>query len=221
MKKTKIQVTVSDQMHRDLKNVATLSGGSVAEVARGYIRDGLYTPSKRREDTSLRSRRTPSPSPAPVPADSPIPDRGTTLPNRFGGDPHAKIAKEAGLESYGAIIAFCNWAVSKRKRFDDWDEAFKAACYGWIKRARPDLVIDPESDRAAYYAKLKHPKWQETRLEVMKRAAFECQECGDKESQLHVHHTYYDFDLEPWDHPLDSLQCLCHKCHNEIHEADD
>lgn len=64
-----------------------------------------------------------------------------------------------------------------------------------------------------YFELLKHPKWQEKRLRIMERAGFECEECGDKNTTLNVHHSFYEKGLKPWEYPDDSLHCLCEPCH--------
>jgi len=68
---------------------------------------------------------------------------------------------------------------------------------------------------ASYTDLLKHPKWQRKRLEILERAEFKCESCGDAESTLHVHHGYYERDKKPWEYPNESLHCLCEKCHGE------
>lgn len=35
---------------------------------------------------------------------------------------------------------------------------------------------------------------------------------------LHVHHTYYQYKLDPWQYPTDSLQTLCWSCHEKLHK---
>lgn len=37
-------------------------------------------------------------------------------------------------------------------------------------------------------------------------------------NNLHVHHTYYQKGLEPWEYPESDLQTLCWRCHEELHE---
>jgi hypothetical protein len=64
----------------------------------------------------------------------------------------------------------------------------------------------------AYLQKLRDPRWQKKRLEVMQRDGFTCQSCFDSESTLHVHHRWYVAG-EPWDAPLDALVTLCEGCH--------
>jgi hypothetical protein len=35
---------------------------------------------------------------------------------------------------------------------------------------------------------------------------------------LHVHHTYYQDGLLPWDYPSESLKTFCYKCHETLHK---
>jgi len=64
-----------------------------------------------------------------------------------------------------------------------------------------------------YIERLKNPKWQKLRLDVMQRDNFMCIACGDRESTLNVHHKYYKKNFEPWDYPKESLVTLCQQCH--------
>lgn len=64
-----------------------------------------------------------------------------------------------------------------------------------------------------YFGKLKDPRWQKMRLRVLERDSWKCLQCGDATNTLHVHHTYYESNLEPWDYPLESLLTLCELCH--------
>ena len=69
-----------------------------------------------------------------------------------------------------------------------------------------------------YSEKLKDPRWQKTRLEIMSRDGFKCVKCDDKTSTLTVHHFYYVSGRMPWDYPKSSMATLCVECHNEAHE---
>jgi hypothetical protein len=69
------------------------------------------------------------------------------------------------------------------------------------------------SGRKPYWELLKDPRWQEMRLRVMSREGFKCQLCGDKSATQHVHHTYYEKGMSPWEYPEETLQNLCEKCH--------
>lgn len=67
-----------------------------------------------------------------------------------------------------------------------------------------------------YIEKLKSPKWQKKRLEILERDNFSCKCCGDSESSLHVHHTKYLANTDPWEYENDSLITLCETCHAEV-----
>jgi hypothetical protein len=69
-----------------------------------------------------------------------------------------------------------------------------------------------------YAEKLKDPRWQKKRLEIMGRDEFMCQGCQDTTSMLSVHHRYYVKGREPWDYPDNLLVTLCQVCHE--HERD-
>lgn len=53
------------------------------------------------------------------------------------------------------------------------------------------------------------------RLKVLERDGWECRNCENKEDTLHVHHTYYKKDTDPWDYEFSSLLTICETCHEE------
>lgn len=55
-------------------------------------------------------------------------------------------------------------------------------------------------------------------MEILNRAEFCCEGCGDTESQLQVHHGYYEKGKEPWEYEDDTLWCLCDRCHEDAHK---
>jgi 5-methylcytosine-specific restriction endonuclease McrA len=63
-----------------------------------------------------------------------------------------------------------------------------------------------------YSDKLKDPRWQKKRLEILSRDNFTCKCCGDNESTLHVHHLIYSSG-NPWEAPDNTLETLCASCH--------
>ncbi len=63
------------------------------------------------------------------------------------------------------------------------------------------------------------PKWQKKRLEVLELSNYTCEECGDKETQLHVHHVRYIKGRKVWEYHTDALQCLCKNCHQKRHDT--
>lgn len=64
-----------------------------------------------------------------------------------------------------------------------------------------------------YSQKLKDPRWQKKRLEILGRDDFECKICGDSKSTLHVHHRAYIWGNDPWDYMDDVFITLCESCH--------
>lgn len=74
---------------------------------------------------------------------------------------------------------------------------------------------------ATYSEKLKDPRWQRKRLEVLERSDFHCELCADGEATLHVHHKAYFKGREPWEYDPEQLVALCEACHGLRHESDD
>lgn len=67
-----------------------------------------------------------------------------------------------------------------------------------------------------YSEKLKDPRWQRKRLEVMQRDNFACCQCGDAESTLNVHHLKYHKSGDPWMTDDENLVTLCENCHTDV-----
>lgn len=65
-----------------------------------------------------------------------------------------------------------------------------------------------------YKEKLRDPRWQKKRLEILDRDNFTCQLCGDKHTTLHVHHNSYSEN--PWDVENSELITYCADCHRFI-----
>jgi hypothetical protein len=64
-----------------------------------------------------------------------------------------------------------------------------------------------------YSEKLRDPRWQKKRLEIMQRDKFTCQLCCDDENTLNVHHHKYINGKDPWDYDNNDLITLCEECH--------
>lgn len=62
-----------------------------------------------------------------------------------------------------------------------------------------------------YSEKLRSPRWQKRRLEILERDKFTCTLCNDDKTELHVHHKKYSG--EPWEAPESDLQTVCKYCH--------
>lgn len=64
-----------------------------------------------------------------------------------------------------------------------------------------------------YSERLRDPRWQRKRLEIMSRDDFQCCRCRAHEITLNVHHCYYVRGNDPWEYPDASLLTLCEPCH--------
>lgn len=73
--------------------------------------------------------------------------------------------------------------------------------------------MDHKKRKEEYLKKLKDPRWQKKRLEILQRDDWTCQICLDKESTLHVHHRDYIKNTDPWNYPDKFLCTLCETCH--------
>lgn len=65
-----------------------------------------------------------------------------------------------------------------------------------------------------YSEKLRDPRWQRKRLEIMERDNWTCVHCNEKSKPLQVHHVLY-LKIDPWEYPDHLLQTLCEGCHTE------
>ncbi len=68
-----------------------------------------------------------------------------------------------------------------------------------------------------YSEKLRDPRWQKKRLEVLERDKWECQCCFDDTNTLMVHHLRYIKGNDPWDYDDTDLITLCEECHKLYH----
>lgn len=72
-----------------------------------------------------------------------------------------------------------------------------------------------------YSDKLRDPRWQKRRLEVLNNAEWACEDCGNAASELQVHHTAYHRSNEPWDYGEEWLMSLCSDCHLNRQKLED
>ena len=68
-------------------------------------------------------------------------------------------------------------------------------------------------EKKTYLEKLKDPRWQKKRLEILERDNWTCKACGETEKTLHVHHIFYFPKKEPWEIENGFLITLCENCH--------
>jgi 5-methylcytosine-specific restriction endonuclease McrA len=75
------------------------------------------------------------------------------------------------------------------------------------------MKLDAHSQSNTYRQKLRDPRWQKMRLRVFERDDWMCQRCFCDDESLQVHHTFYQYGLDPWECPIDSLVTVCEHCH--------
>jgi len=69
------------------------------------------------------------------------------------------------------------------------------------------------SSYVSYAEKLRDPRWQKMRLEIMQRDKFSCRVCNNTEKTLNVHHRFYRKGESPWEYEPAALVTLCEDCH--------
>lgn len=70
-----------------------------------------------------------------------------------------------------------------------------------------------------YAEKLRDPRWQKKRLQILERDEFKCRDCGDETNTLHVHHCHY-IGSDPWHTPNALLLTVCGDCHTRRQELE-
>ena len=65
-----------------------------------------------------------------------------------------------------------------------------------------------------YSDKLKDPRWQKKRLQILERDEWACVKCSDMKSTLHIHHSKYNGN--PWESDNKDLFTLCEECHEAV-----
>ncbi len=63
-----------------------------------------------------------------------------------------------------------------------------------------------------YAEKLRDPRWQKKRLQILERDGWRCFSCKSTTKTLNVHHLIYA-KRDPWDYPDHCYQTLCDGCH--------
>lgn len=71
-----------------------------------------------------------------------------------------------------------------------------------------------------YSEKLRDPRWQRKKAEVILRDDCTCNDCGDTEKTLNVHHCHYERG-GPWDTADGLLMTLCEDCHKRRQKLED
>ena len=69
-----------------------------------------------------------------------------------------------------------------------------------------------------YKDQLKDPRWKARKKEIHELDNWECKNCGENNSELHVHHLLYRSGAMAWEYSNEELITYCGKCHYEWHE---
>lgn len=67
-----------------------------------------------------------------------------------------------------------------------------------------------------YKQRLKRPKWQKKRLEMLEKHNWRCDICDDTETCLHLHHKKYEYGRLPWEYQDGNFSVLCERCHFDV-----
>lgn len=73
------------------------------------------------------------------------------------------------------------------------------------------------NEKLSWSQQYRHPQWQRKRLEALEAANWECENCGDKETTLNVHHKRYVKGRLIWEYVVSELAVLCEPCHETEH----
>jgi hypothetical protein len=73
----------------------------------------------------------------------------------------------------------------------------------------------------SYLEKLKDPRWQKKRLEILQRDGWACVVCNRTDKNLQVHHNWYVKGASPWEYSSSQLCTLCQACHEKATEIQD
>jgi len=80
------------------------------------------------------------------------------------------------------------------------------------------MKSDPYNKKKPTYSdKLKHPKWQRKRLEILTLANWRCEFCGAEDRTLNIHHIKYRGYIDPWKYENDEMIVLCDSHHWVVH----
>lgn len=71
----------------------------------------------------------------------------------------------------------------------------------------------------SYYEKLKDPRWQKRRLEILEQREWSCQLCESETNTLNVHHGFYMRGMDPWGYEDETMWVLCEECHKKVQDA--
>lgn len=74
-------------------------------------------------------------------------------------------------------------------------------------------------ENSKWLDRYKDPRWQKKRLEILQRDNWKCKICECNDETLHVHHNWYEKDLELWEYSDNCYETLCEECHGVLHDV--
>lgn len=77
------------------------------------------------------------------------------------------------------------------------------------------------SVKKTYSEKLKDPRWQKKRLEILERYEWKCKLCRRSDLELHIHHKEYKSSRQPWEYEDNNFVSLCKICHKIVESRKD
>ena len=73
-------------------------------------------------------------------------------------------------------------------------------------------------NKSEYAELLLREEWKVVRKRIVERDNYTCQDCGNDNCKLNVHHKIYINGKKPWEIPDNVLISLCDNCHTKAHE---
>src|SRR5882672_1266762 len=97
----------------------------------------------------------------------------------------------------------------------------RAACEGsrgqhLDSRSRTTKPRPAAQGKDWYLEQLKRPEWRLKRLEILERAKFHCEGCGQFGEWFDIHHKHYVSGRNIWEYEANELQALCRSCHELV-----
>lgn len=148
-------------------------------------------------------------------------DSGTVHPVPERGQIHVdgRIIRRPDRESVPALRKLCKSESGQRysfpegtvtERIERLDEAGHNITLTWKTVEKYGDNWDITEDGTHY-----PENWDEIRSEVYERHGYECNRCGETETELHAHHKRSISD--GGNHKVRNLEAVCKDCHEDIH----
>jgi hypothetical protein len=128
------------------------------------------------------------------------------------------LKKELYQSAYASDVIGSGYLVYQTLRFAQTPNAIAFTGIFLAKIRATAIKRCPMTQENSYSIKLKDPRWQKKRLEILTRDEWACQSCFDNEHTLVVHHRLYLPNTEPWDYFNEALITLCEDCHKYEHD---